>query len=331
MPNRTHRFEIPTSTLPLADLERHARGWLLDSEIRLSPQTAAARRFLVNKLLWFLRVRAFRDCGTAELREFFAYLKTAHQDEAGRWGNAEHPNVRGATKPLKPRSAQTYFVNLKTLFRFLGEEGALEESPLERLKPPPARQDQIQPFTPAQVRALLDATKRTRQPRRNRALILFLLDTGCRASEVCGLRVQDVDLGGRRAVVTGKGEKSRTVPLGATTVKELYAYLKEEAREPADALFQSERGGPLTRWHLRKLLWRLGEAAGLEAVRCSPHTFRHTCAIWMLRGGANVYTVQQLLGHTSLAMTRRYLAIVDADVEAQHRRFSPADQLGKRK
>lgn len=108
--------------------------------------------------------------------------------------------------------------------------------------------------------------------------------------------------------------------------------MNEEEREKKDPLFLSDRGNGagegLTRHGLRFLIVRLGKAARLDgSTRVSPHTFRHTFAIEFLRAGGNVFTLQQLLGHTHLAMTNRYVAIAQADITAQHRQFSPVARL----
>lgn len=95
---------------------------------------------------------------------------------------------------MRPRTILTYFGNLRTLFRYLVEEGAIDSSPMESLRPPVSRGDQIVPFSPEQIRALLAVTRRSRQPKRDEAIVLFLLDTGCRASELCALRLCEVDL-----------------------------------------------------------------------------------------------------------------------------------------
>jgi site-specific recombinase XerD len=326
---RAHRFASPGISIPLPELEDHARGWLLDGQIRqLSPSTLAARRFLVGKLLWFLRQQEAVACGTLELRGFLAYLSTAHESDEGRWGNTRQRNV------VRPRTVQTYFVNLKTLFNYLVEEGVLEASPMETLRPPVARADQVQPFTEDQIRALLAAARRSRHPLRDHAIVLMLLDTGCRASELCALKLNDLDLQGRRCTVLGKGNKRRSLYFGRETTKALWAYLRAEPRDPEECLFAADRGQraaePLTRSGLLQLIRRLGKAAGIEACRCSPHTFRHTFACSFLRAGGNIFSLKELLGHTSLAMVNRYLALAQADIENQHRQFSPADRLRRR-
>jgi site-specific recombinase XerD len=135
----------------------------------------------------------------------------------------------------------------------------------------------------------------------------------------------------RCCTVTGKGNKQRRLYFGARTAKALWAYLNEEARDPEGALFLADNGPydgePLTRHGLLQLVRRLGRKAGIETARCSPHTFRHTFAIEFLRAGGNVFTLKELLGHTTLAMVNRYVALAQADLEAQHRRFSPGDRL----
>lgn len=263
------RFPSPESDLTVPSLASFAEDWLMNGQFRqLSPQTLDARRFLLGKLVWFLNEQGFASCGTREIRAFFAYINTAHQAAAGRWSNSQ------LRKPVRPRTLQTYFVILKTFFAFLLQEGSITVSPMETLKPPIARQDQIVPFTDEQVETLLAAARRSKNRRRDEALVYFLLDTGCRASEVCSLRLSQVDLQSRRCNVTGKGNKSRSIYFGKKTMKALWAYLKDEPREGDEPLFVAARGQsagePLTRSGLLQLIERLGKAASIDAVRCSP-------------------------------------------------------------
>jgi site-specific recombinase XerD len=322
MQNLPPSFTISDPALDVSKLERYAEGWLLSGDIsQHSHRTLEARRDIVNKLLWFLRHKRLDTCGTLELRQFLAYLTHGHREPGGRWGN---PHM---TKPVRPRTVKDYHGHLRTLFRWIVAEGGLNVSPMDRIPVPTARADQIQPFTSEQLNALFAAARRGRHPRRDEAILLFLLDTGVRASELCDLRLKDVDSSGRRATVLGKGNKHRTVSFQKTTARALWQYLKEDEREVDDPLFISERGEPFTRSGLLQLIERLGKAARITAVRCSPHTFRHTFAVEFLRAGGNVFTLQQMLGHTSLHMTNRYVALAQADIENQHRQFSPVERL----
>ena len=327
---KTAHYSTKTeAAIPVSDLARLCEDWIMDGQIRqLSGNTLANRRVFTGKLLWFLRQREFTACGTSELRALLAYLSSGHESEEGRWGN---PRLK---KCARPSTVQTYFRHFSALFQFIIEEGYLEASPMESLRPPIVRSDQVQPFTPDQTAGLLAAARRSNHPRRDTALLLFLLDTGARASEVCKLKVKDLDMQGRKCIVHGKGDKTRSLYFGRDTTKALWNLLKEEPREPDEHLFTGDRGersgDPLTRSGVLQLINRLGKAAKVEACRCSPHTFRHTFAIEFLRGGGNVFTLQQMLGHTTLAMTNRYVALAQADIENQHRAYSPVDRMQKR-
>ena len=133
--------------------------------------------------------------------------------------------------------------------------------------------------------------------------------------------------------VLGKGNKHRSVFFGKVTAWALWQYAREEPRESEDPLFMSDSGSrcgePLTRSGLLQLIHRLGRAAGLETVRCSPHTFRHTFTVTFLRNGGNVFTLKELLGHTSLTICNRYVALAQADIERQHRLYSLVDGIRK--
>ncbi len=318
MNNSAPRLQETAPCIAVSSLQKYADGWLLSCQIsQHSERTLGNRRMVLDKLLWFFKQKDIQDCGVTELRVFLAYLSTGHKDKGGRWGNPQ------LTETVKSRTVKDYHATLRTLFNWIVSEGALRVSPMERIPVPVDRPDSIEPFTEAQVKALLEAAKKTRQPRRDEALTLFLLDTGCRASELCDLNLNDVDMSGKKASVEGKGGKSRPVYFGRTTGRALWQYLREDERTPEEPLFQSERGERLTRSGLRQLIERIGKVAGIESVRCSPHTFRHTFAISFLREGGNQFTLMHILGHTHLAMTARYVHLAQADVENQHRQFSP--------
>lgn len=326
MQKTAHRFQKPSGgSLPAAVLSHEAESWLLDCEIRQhSPETLKNRRNVLAKLSWFLKKQDFAECGLDELRLFFAYMGRGHAAEGGRWGNPHQ------TRPVSARTVHTYHNHLRTFFRWLVTQGILEASPMERIAVPTSRPDQVQPFTQPQVDALIDAARKSRHPRRDEAIVYFLWDTGVRASELCSLRRCDLDMAGRHCIVLGKGNKRRSVYFGKRATKVLWAYLREQQQDEDAPLFLGDRGRgagePLTRSGLFQLIQRLGEAAGgLDAVRCSPHTFRHTFAVSFLRNGGNVFSLQQILGHTNLTMTNRYVALAEGDIQNQHRQFSPAD------
>lgn len=323
-------FTVSETPLSVLELSRHIEDWLIEGQIgQHSPKTIAARRLTMDKFLWFLNKQEYASCGVPELRRFLAYLNTGHQEPGGRWGSPQQK------RPLRPVTIQTFHKHLRTFFNWLIREEIISSSPMEKVPAVVARPDQIQPFTDEQLRALLQAAKTSNHRRRDAALMYFLLDTGLRATEVCSLRMQDVDCAGLRCTVLGKGNKHRTAHFGRAASKVLWQYLREEAREADSPLFLSDRGtragDPLTRSGLFQLIQRLGEKAGIQVARCSPHTFRHTFAVQFLRNGGNTFTLKEILGHTSLHMTNRYVALAQADIANQHRQFSPGDRLKKDK
>jgi site-specific recombinase XerD len=156
---------------------------------------------------------------------------------------------------------------------------------------------------------------------RNRAVILLLLDCGLRISELCSLRIRDYR-SGRIYIELGKGGKGRSCPVSPLTVQAIDEYLQgRESWSPDAPLFITNRGKPMDRHNFRNVLWRLGRR--LEITKVHPHRFRHTFAITFLRNGGNIYTLQRILGHSTLEMVQRYLHIAQADIDADHARASP--------
>lgn len=320
------RSQVSTCTLSLAEIKRFGQGWLTDCQYRqLSPATIEARRAAVQKLLWFATDRALDQIGGLEIKQFVQYVADGHNDPRGRWGN---PHER---TPNRPRTVKDYFGILKSFFAFLVAEGYIEDSPMGNLKTPISRADQIQPLSEQQIAALLTTVKTTKYAKRDTAILLLLLDSGIRATELCCLRIENVDVVTKQARVLGKGNKHRTVFFGKQTGKAIMAYLRGEDREPGSYLFRTEKSDRFDHNSLAQLVQRLGQAAGVSGVRCSPHTCRHSFAINFLRNGGNVFALQQILGHTEIKMTSRYIALAVADVQAQHISFSPMDRMGGRR
>lgn len=322
MPREPLDLTVSPSGLNKTDLPGFIEEWLLESQLRqLSPATLATRRDFLGKLSWFVERGGYVQIGTSELRAFLLYLSNGHEENGGRFGN---PLL---TKPLQPISVHGYFRVLRGFFNWLEEEGMIEGNPMKRLKAPVARTETKQPIAAEHITALLQAARNSSHKKRNEALLLLLLDTGLRASEVCSLKVEDIDLTTRSFRVCGKGNKIRVAYFGQATLKSLVSYLRSRRAEPREPLFASRTGGALTANSLRQLTERLARVAGVPPSQCSPHAFRRTFAVSILRAGANLFSVQAMLGHTDLQMTRRYVSLAEADVESQHRQFSPVDKL----
>jgi site-specific recombinase XerD len=243
---------------------------------------------------------------TENVRAFLIWLRTDFQTRNPLTGRA----VR-----LGARAIQQHAATLKALARFCVREALLADDPLAVLRTPKVPKKVIEVFTAAQLRLLIREAELGPQPARDRAILYLLLATGVRASELCQLRLIDLEVRERRAKVLGTGAQWRWVGFDATTAKHLTRYLALRGVGGPPEVFLSRTGAPMSRHGLQRLIHKLGVWAGIgDQVRCSPHTFRHTAATAFLRAhpGA-VLHLQALLGHEELEMTRRYARLVQGD------------------
>jgi site-specific recombinase XerD len=335
---RQIHFHAP-ETISIETLETCVEHYLADCELRLyAPRTTETRRLFIRNLLWFLRHRNYKQCGTVELRQFFHYLAHGHEEPGGRFGH-KHLN-----RPVRPVTIKDYYNCLRSLFDWLVAHNVIADNPFDSIPSPHVREEVKAPLSLDQIRTMLQCARQSSQPLRDVAILSLLLDTGCRASELISIQLEDVDWNNRCCLVLGKGNKYRTLYFGSKTAEALKAYVRATGRSDSDPqrnncgtpLFLSSFAGtggrphtqhePLTRSGLLQLTQRLGQSGGIKGSY-SPHAFRRTFAVQTLRNGANVFSVQAMLGHTDLQMTRRYCAVAHADVEAQHRQFAPMDRL----
>jgi integrase/recombinase XerD len=187
------------------------------------------------------------------------------------------------------------------------------------------------PFTPIQVGALLDAQDQTALTGcRNYALLLFLLDTGVRASELISIDLADVDWEERRVLVRhGKGAKERAVGISERTAAALRAYVERFRAEAPGRLFLTSKGKSMrSAGTLEVLLRRIGDRA--EVSKVHPHRFRHTFATWAIESGAREIDVQLLLGHSDLTMTQHYARTYTSEQAVRaHAELSPVQRLAR--
>jgi integrase/recombinase XerD len=245
-------------------------------------------------------------------------------------GYVEFLNHRG----LAASSIGRHLASLSTFFRYLILEGKVGEN-IAKLLIAPAIWDRL-PLVlgpPAVGRLLESPDPETRLGRRDRAALETLYATGCRASEVVGLRPADLDLRSGTARCVGKGDKERVVPLGSRARDALTTYLTRDRpflvrrRPETEVVFASKTGRPLTRVGLWGIVKSHARAAGLPE-RVSPHTLRHSFATHMLAGGADLRVVQELLGHASIATTQIYTRVELSRLKEVHRRFHPRGGRG---
>lgn len=225
---------------------------------------------------------------------------------------------------LKPSTLHGVMRDVRALFNFLEREELIVANPMRRVKMPKLDKTIMPAFSAEDVAKLERATEgKTARELRNRALVFLLLDTGLRLTECAALRVGDVDPVTGLAKVMGKGRKERIVRLGTGAMRAYLRYVRVRGGMPGEPLWLGKRG-PMTAAGIAETLEKLGKSCGVHA---HPHKFRRTCALFMLRSGADVFSVQHLLGHSDLAVLRRYLAQTEADVTRAHERHSPVDGL----
>jgi len=227
-------------------------------------------------------------------------------------------------RELSPYYAHQHARAIKTLCGFLLREGVLDASPMRTVRVPRLPKEVLPPFTPADVAALMAVCA----CERDTALVLVLLDSGVRASELLALDMADVDLTtGALRVRQGKGRKDRITFIGARTRKALTRYLlTRTAAKPSDALFVTlDSGIRIKFFGLQSLLRRLGVAAGVRPT--GAHRFRRTFAIESLRAGMPVPQLAALMGHESLQVLQRYLQLVTDDLQSAHEAHGAVDRL----
>lgn len=210
-------------------------------------------------------------------------------------------------KELTKSSAGRKLAAIRSLFRFLLRRGIIDKNPAELVSTP--KKEKKLPFhlNVDEITTLVEAPKLPEElPSRDRAILETLYSSGLRVSELTGLDVKGVDLLTGTVRVSGKGGKERIVPLGSKAIKSLEEYLELRGNPGIHApLFINSRGGRLTRRSVARIVDKY--MLHLETMKkASPHTLRHTFATHLLEGGADLRSIQEMLGHASLSTTQKY-------------------------
>lgn len=227
---------------------------------------------------------------------------------------------------LSPNSINSYTRTLKSFFSWCNEQG------ITRLNIPLYKAEETvkETYSDAELAALLkkpDIRKATFAEYRDWVIINFLLNCGSRAATVRAIQIRDVDLdGGMVFYRHTKNRKAQVIPLCSAMVAILREYLRHRGGEAADYLFCTETGSQLTENGLRQSIARYNTRRGVQ--KTSIHLFRHTFARkYLIDCGGDAFTLQKLLGHSTLAMTKHYCAIFDADLTKNYDNFSPLAQM----
>ncbi|MBK5279823.1 MAG: tyrosine-type recombinase/integrase [Bacteroidia bacterium] len=205
------------------------------------------------------------------------------------------------------------------------------KNPINKVSAPFVPEKIIEPITLEDVQSLLVTCKEnTFFDRRDKAIIFFLLDTGARAQEVCDINPEDVEINSGKVIIReGKGRKPRYVFIGKTAIKAIRTYLRLLENHKSPALFVSKTRERLTYDGLRQLIQRRSNMARLKKEP-TLHDFRRQFALSMLNNGADIFSLQRLMGHEDISILRRYLAQTTEDIRAAHEKFSPVENYSWR-
>jgi integrase/recombinase XerD len=281
-----------STTAPIRD--RELEGFLALLAARRSPRTVDAYRRDLARLSEFLR----KPIGKATVEELERYTAQLRAD-----------GLAATTIARRTAASRTFFRHLQLL-------GVRGDNPAAELKLPRRARKLPRTLSPGEAERLIAAANGiTPRALRDRALVELLYGAGLRVSEAVGLEKGGVDLEDRLVRVTGKGGKERVVPIGRPAVDALRRYLARGRpyldRRHRPELFLNAKGGGLTRTGAFLILRRLAEVAGLEPGRVHPHLLRHSFATHLLEGGADLRSVQELLGHADLGTTELYTHVSD--------------------
>lgn len=287
----------------------HFRDYLA-FERGLSDRTVEAYDRDVRRLVSFLEDRGLahpREVSHVDIREYVFRL-----GDAG----------------LQASSIRRFISASKTYFLFLHDEGAVDSDPTERIEPPKTGRKLPTFLTRDEVVCVIESPS-IGDPVywRDRAILELLYATGTRVSELITAKISNLDLEEGLLQVSGKGSRQRLVPTGRTAVEVLGRYLRE-VRPTLDrgigegALFLNRRGRPLSRMAVWNLVRGAAEKCGIRR-KISPHVLRHTFATHLLEGGADLATVQELLGHADISTTQIYTHVDREYLQRVHRRYHP--------
>lgn len=299
--------ELPATAHRYLDHLRVERG-LADNTVR------AYRRDLVF-YSQFLEERGLADAREAGPRDAEAFVG---------WMRSQRT---ASGEPYAPASVARAVVAVRGLHRFLAREGLVAEDAAAELETPRTDRTLPRALSVEQVERLLVApTGEDPRALRDRAMLEILYGAGLRISELTTLDLDDLDGPAQLLRVVGKGSRERVVPYGAPAAEAVGAWLvrgRPALTPSTPAVVVNARGGRLTRQGAWKIVKDHAEAAGLGDQQVSPHTLRHSYATHLLDGGADVRTVQELLGHASVTTTQVYTLVSRRRLQAVYERAHP--------
>jgi site-specific recombinase XerD len=324
--------QAPVST----SLSSLVQGFILTQRTDCkSPKTIEYYEGILNRFLWYSEHQDWPDDTRLVtewyIRDFLAYVSGS----VNRWG-VKGNGSESSRKKATYSTVHHYYCVLKAFFNWCVREDYISESPLAKVKLANPKLGVVKPYTSQEIIKLLAVCDHDFKNgarflgSRNRAVVLMLLDTGLRISELAGIKLEDIESERGWIKVKGKGAKERVVRVGATAQKALWRYMVYRHKNNHLELWLTEEGRPMKSGGLQVMIKRLKERAGVvSSGNC--HRFRHTFALNFLRQDRNPFNLQYLLGHSDLRMVKHYVSTLGMeDALKAHESASPADLMGIR-
>ncbi|HPI03059.1 MAG: Tyrosine recombinase XerD [Candidatus Aerophobetes bacterium ADurb.Bin490] len=271
----------------------------------LSKNTAAAYTSDIEIFLKYMEERKETEVIEETIVDFIFYLKSRN---------------------YSPLSIARALVSLRGLYKFMVKEKAADKNPFENLETFKTHKKMPEVLSKQEIEALLSSPDMSKpEGKRDRAIMELLYSSGVRVSELVNLELTDVDLNERVIRCFGKGSKERLVPIGEYVVDALKNYLAvrmEIVKKFCPNLFVTKRGGKFTREGIWKLIKKYAKKENIEKD-VYPHIFRHSFATHLLAGGADLRSVQEMLGHADISTTQLYTHIDRSRLKGMHKKFHP--------
>ncbi len=269
-------------------------------------------------------IKPINEIGREEVRTYVKHLQ----------GSKRWPNKTHSTKDygkLSPFTIQGKVRALKAFWSWLFREEHIKSNPLADYGLPSVPQNLIVVLEKEQIKILLNTIdKYTPVGSRNYCILLLLIDTGLRISELTCIKLIDINFTQSYVKVVGKGQKERMVPFYSLTRKELTKYINRYRPNlcsiDSSYLFPTKDGDNISVNSVQQMIKRLAITAGLN-IKCHPHIFRHTCATMFLARGGSPVILKEIMGHESFQTTQKYIHLQPEDLRKQHMRYSPVAYL----
>ena len=230
-------------------------------------------------------------------------------------------------KNLEPRSISRNISTLKSLYKYLKLNKIVDQNPMDTINNPKTKKTLPKVLSEEEVNKLLDIDLNNDFDYRNKAMLELMYSSGLRVSELINLKVNDIDLNNESVRIYGKGSKERIIPLNEYTVEALNQYITNHRRElfkhgENNYLFLNNHGNPMTRQGFFKILKKIAQEKNIK-TEFSPHTLRHSFATHLLKYGADLRSIQELLGHSDISSTQIYTHVTNEKLQKNYEEYHP--------